>query len=105
MSALSDAARDYLRLRNSLGHELAEYHRELPRFVAVLDAAGLPTVTVAGAVLGAGSRRRPGQQRRAAADDDRPRLRPLHGRHRRSHRSATTRVDLRPTPLASTVHL
>lgn len=44
MSALSDAARDYLRLRNSLGHELAEYHRELPRFVAVLDAAGLPTV-------------------------------------------------------------
>ena len=50
MSALSDAARDYLRLRNSLGHELAEYHRELPRFVAVLDAAGLPTVTVAAAL-------------------------------------------------------
>jgi integrase/recombinase XerD len=50
MSALSDAARDYLRLRNSLGHELAEYHRELPRLVAVLDAAGLPTVTVAAAL-------------------------------------------------------
>ena len=50
MSALSDAARDYLRLRNSLGHELAEYHRELPRFVAVLDTAGLPTVTVAAAL-------------------------------------------------------
>jgi integrase/recombinase XerD len=50
MSALSDAARDYLRLRNSLGHELAEYHRELPRFVAVLDGAGLPTVTVAAAL-------------------------------------------------------
>jgi integrase/recombinase XerD len=50
MSALSDAARDYLRLRNSLGHELAEHHRELPRFVAVLDAAGLPTVTVAAAL-------------------------------------------------------
>jgi hypothetical protein len=33
MSALSDAARDYLRLRNSLGHELAEYHRELPRLL------------------------------------------------------------------------
>ncbi len=47
MSALSDAARDYLRLRNRLGHGLAEYHRELPRFVAALDAAGLPTVTVA----------------------------------------------------------
>ena len=34
MSALADAARDYLRLRNSLGHDLAEYHRELPRLVA-----------------------------------------------------------------------
>lgn len=50
MSALSVAARDYLRLRNSLGHELAEYHRELPRFVAALDGAGLPTVTVAAAL-------------------------------------------------------
>jgi integrase/recombinase XerD len=50
MSALSDAARDYLRLRNRLGHELAEHHRQLPRFVAFLDAAGLPTVTVAAAL-------------------------------------------------------
>ncbi len=50
MSALSDAARDYLRLRNRLGHELAEYHRELPRFVAALDTAGLPTVTIAAAL-------------------------------------------------------
>ncbi len=50
MSALSDAARDYLRLRNRVGHELAEHHCELPGFVAVLDAAGLPTVTVAAAL-------------------------------------------------------
>lgn len=50
MSALTDAARDYLRLRNSLGHELAEYHRELPRLVAFLEAGGLPTVTVAAAL-------------------------------------------------------
>lgn len=50
MSALADAARDYLRLRNSLGHELAEYHRELPRLVAFLEAGGLPTVTVAAAL-------------------------------------------------------
>lgn len=50
MTALADAARDYLRLRNRLGHELAEHHRELPRLVAVLDAAGLPTVTVAAAL-------------------------------------------------------
>jgi integrase/recombinase XerD len=51
MSPLSEAARDYLRLRNSLGYELAEHYRELPRFVAALDAAGLPTVTVAAALL------------------------------------------------------
>ena len=50
MSTLADAARDYLRLRNSLGHDLAEYHRELPRFVAFLEAEGLPTVTIAAAL-------------------------------------------------------
>jgi integrase len=50
MSALADAASDYLRLRNRLGHELAEYHRLLPRFVAFLDDAGLETVTVAAAL-------------------------------------------------------
>jgi integrase len=50
MSALADAARDYLQLRNSLGHDLAEYHRELPRFVVFLEAGGLPTVTVAAAL-------------------------------------------------------
>jgi hypothetical protein len=57
MSALSDAARDYLRLRNSLGHELAEHSRDLPGFVAVLDAAGLPTVTVAAALQNVRTRR------------------------------------------------
>jgi site-specific recombinase XerD len=50
MSALAEAAADYLRLRNRLGHELAEYHRLLPRFVAFLDDAGLETVTVAAAL-------------------------------------------------------
>ena len=50
MSALAEAASDYLRLRNRLGHELAEYHRLLPRFVAFLDDAGLETVTVAAAL-------------------------------------------------------
>lgn len=50
MTVLSDAAADYLRLRNQLGHDLAEYHRLLPRFVAFLDDAGLPTVTVAAAM-------------------------------------------------------
>jgi integrase len=50
MTALAGAARDYLRLRNSLGHDLAEYHRQLPRFVAFLEAEGLPTVTVTAAL-------------------------------------------------------
>jgi integrase/recombinase XerD len=50
VTALADAARDYLRLRNSLGHDLAEYHRELPRLVAFLEAEGVPTVTVAAAL-------------------------------------------------------
>jgi integrase/recombinase XerD len=50
MSALADAARDYLQLRNSLGHDLAEHHRELPRFVAFLEAEGLPAVTVSAAL-------------------------------------------------------
>ena len=50
MSALAGAAHDYLRLRNSLGHDLAEHHRELPRFVAFLEAEGLPTVTVSAAL-------------------------------------------------------
>lgn len=46
MSALSECADDYLRLRRSLGHDLAEAHRLLPRFVAYLDAVGAPTVTI-----------------------------------------------------------
>ena len=50
MSALADAARDYLQLRNSLGHDLAEHHRELPRLVAFLEDERLPTVTVSAAL-------------------------------------------------------
>ncbi|MGH9224863.1 MAG: tyrosine-type recombinase/integrase [Acidimicrobiales bacterium] len=46
MSALAGAAEDYLRLRRSLGHDLAEARRLLPRFVAYLDAAGAATVTI-----------------------------------------------------------
>lgn len=46
MSALSDAATDYLRLRRRLGHDLAEAHRLLPRFVTYLDSIGASTVTV-----------------------------------------------------------
>jgi integrase/recombinase XerD len=46
MSALGQAADDYLALRCSLGHDLAEAHRLLPRFVAYLDSIGAPTVTI-----------------------------------------------------------
>lgn len=50
MSALARAADEYLTLRGSLGHDLADAHRLLPRFVAYLDAVGAATVTVADAV-------------------------------------------------------
>ena len=46
MSALAQRAEDYLRLRNALGHELAEAVRLLPRFVAYLDSVGATTVTL-----------------------------------------------------------
>ena len=86
MSALEQALTDYLQLRHSLGHELADAGRLLPRFVAYLDARGLSTVTVEAALAWAQKPRRTGRQRdgrRAAADDRCPRLRPLPGRHRR----------------------
>ncbi|MFE3003203.1 hypothetical protein ACFXG4_50750 [Nocardia sp. NPDC059246] len=50
MSTLAAAADQYLRLRNSLGHDLADHHRLLPRFVAYLDATGTTTITVAAAL-------------------------------------------------------
>jgi len=50
MSALSQCAEDYLALRRALGHELADAHRLLPRFVAYLDTIGAPTVTIEAAL-------------------------------------------------------
>ncbi len=50
MTALADAAADYLALRRRLGHDLADAHRLLPCFVAYLDGIGAPTVTIAAAV-------------------------------------------------------
>jgi len=50
MSALEQALTDYLRLRRSLGHELAEASWLLPGFVAYLDARGARTVTIAAAL-------------------------------------------------------
>src|ERR1039458_8013188 len=46
VSALEQALTDYLQLRHSLGHELAEAGWLLPGFVAYLDAHGSPTVTI-----------------------------------------------------------
>ena len=46
MSALEQALADYLQLRRSLGHELADAARLLPHFVTYLDAHRSPTVTV-----------------------------------------------------------
>ena len=50
MSVLEQALADYLRLRHSLGHEMAEAGRLLPGLVAYLDARGLPTVTIEAAL-------------------------------------------------------
>ena len=50
MSALEQALADYLRLRRSLGHQMAEAGWLLPGLVAYLDARGLPTVTIEAAL-------------------------------------------------------
>ena len=50
MSGLEESLADYLQLRRSLGHQLADPGRLLPHFVAFLDSRGLSTVTVAAAV-------------------------------------------------------
>jgi integrase/recombinase XerD len=50
VSALEQALSDYLQLRHSLGHELAEAGWLLPRFVAYLEAHDSPTVTIEAAL-------------------------------------------------------
>jgi integrase/recombinase XerD len=50
VSALEQALTDYLRLRRSLGHELAEAAWLLPGFVEYLDAQGASTVTIEAAL-------------------------------------------------------
>jgi integrase/recombinase XerD len=50
MSRLSQHAEDYLRLRQALGHQLADAARLLPRFVAHLEATGATTITVENAL-------------------------------------------------------
>ena len=57
MSALEQAMTDYLDLRHSLGHALADVGRLLPSFVAYLDERGLSTVTVAATWTGPKPRR------------------------------------------------
>lgn len=50
MSALEQHLVDYLQLRRSLGHELAEARWLLPGFVAYLDVHGSATVTIEAAL-------------------------------------------------------
>jgi integrase/recombinase XerD len=50
VTGLEQSLADYLQLRRSLGHQLADAGRLLPRFVAFLDDRGLSTVTVAAAL-------------------------------------------------------
>ena len=107
MSALADAATDYLRLRRSLGHKLNAAGRLLPRYVAYLDGLDHDTVTIATALAWAtdvnvGT----DQQRACATDGDRARVRPAHERHRRPHRDPTawSRLPPQPSPCAAPVH-
>lgn len=50
MSVLAEHLDEYLRLRVSLGHKLADAHRLLPRFVAYLDERGIEFVTIESAL-------------------------------------------------------
>ncbi|MEU5076060.1 tyrosine-type recombinase/integrase [Streptomyces asoensis] len=50
MTDLRQAVDDYLRLRRSLGHQMAEAAYLLPDFVSFMDDRGEPTVTVAAAL-------------------------------------------------------
>ena len=50
MSDLEQALSDYLQLRRSLGHQLAQVGWLLPKFVAYLEAQGQSTVTVEAAL-------------------------------------------------------
>jgi integrase len=47
---MEQALADYLQLRHSLGHDMAEAGRLLPGFVAYLDGCGLPAVTTGAAL-------------------------------------------------------
>lgn len=60
MSALERALADYLRLRRSLGHELAEAAWLLPGFVAYLNAHAARTVTIEAALGWAQAQTGPG---------------------------------------------
>ena len=50
MSILSQTAADYLQLRRAFGHKMDEAGRQLPRFVAYLEATGTHTITLESAM-------------------------------------------------------
>ena len=60
MSALEQLLADYLQLRRSFGHDLADAARLLPRFLAYLDSIGADTVTVENALAWAQHDAEPG---------------------------------------------
>ena len=50
MSTLAKHLDEYLQLRRTLGHKLADAHRLLPRFVTYLDEQGAEFVTIEAAL-------------------------------------------------------
>jgi integrase len=60
MSALARTLADYLQLRRSLGHDLADAARLLPRFIAHVDSIGIDTITIEHALAWAQDGAEPG---------------------------------------------
>jgi hypothetical protein len=50
MTALAEHLDDYLQLRRTLGHKLADAHRVLPWFVTFLDQRNIEFVTIEAAL-------------------------------------------------------
>ena len=97
MTVLEQHLDEYLQLRRTLGHKLADAHRLLPRFVTYLDDHGVEFVTVEAALAWSLEREVPvGSVVPAAPDDGGPRVRSLPVRDRPADRG-TARGNDPPT--------
>ena len=97
MTALAQHLDEYLQLRRTLGHKLADAHRLLPRFVAYLDEHDAEFVTIEAALAWSLEPEVPvGQCRAGRPDDGRPRVRSLPVRDRPADRGPARGDDPPP---------